>query len=79
MSDQLDAIHEYKREEGIEDTLAGEERVVGRELLGDRAHLTHGPDLEHRVLSGLAGELRLEHNILRGGQHNKEGGMVDKH
>ncbi|KAI3492707.1 hypothetical protein L1887_42625 [Cichorium endivia] len=51
-------------EERVEDTLAGEQRVVGLQLLGDGTGRTDGPDLEHGVLLLLALEFGLEHDVV---------------
>lgn len=53
------------REEGIEDTLSGQERVIGLELVSGRSGGTDGPELEHRVGSLLAFKLGLEHDVLK--------------
>jgi hypothetical protein len=53
-------------EEGVEDALTGEERVVGLELLAGGTGSTDGPDLEEGVGRLLAFEFGLEDNVLRG-------------
>ena len=57
-------LYSYAREEGVEDTLSGEQRVVGGELLDNRSHLAHGPHLHHRVARAHAFELELEDLVL---------------
>eukprot|EP00053_Salpingoeca_punica_P023409 m.9950 g.9950 ORF g.9950 m.9950 type:complete len:683 (-) comp5100_c0_seq1:47-2095(-) len=70
----------HAREEGVEDALAGQQRVVGGELLRGGAHLAHGPDLAHGVADlGLAGKLGLQHDlvdcVLAGRGHEGDGAL----
>ena len=52
------------REKTVEDTLAGQERIVGSELLSHRSHLTYGPNLHKSVLGLLTLEIGLEDDVL---------------
>lgn len=53
-----------EREKSVEDTLSSQKRMVGSELLSNRSHLSHRPDLHERVLGLDALKLGLEHDVL---------------
>lgn len=57
---------QHAGEEGVEDTLAGKEGIVGSELLGNGPGLTDGPSLEHGEAAGLSVEFNLEDGLLDG-------------
>lgn len=52
------------REEGVEDTLSGEERHIGGDLLRGRAGSSHGPELAHGVLRLLSLEVELDDDVV---------------
>ena len=51
------------RKQSVQNTLTGEKRMIGGQLLRARSRLTHGPDLQQRVLWLDAFELSLEHHV----------------
>jgi hypothetical protein len=55
-------------EERVEDTLTGEERVVGLELLAGGTRGANGPDLEEGVGGFLAFKFGLENDVLQRGK-----------
>lgn len=66
---------EYSREQGIEDSLSSQERVVGGDLLSDRSRSSNGPDLVHGVAGDLTLELSLEDDVLD--KEEEEGWVSD--
>ena len=55
------------REEGVEDSLTGQEGEIGRLLLGHRTRRSDWPDLVERVSGHLTLELGLEDDVLERG------------
>lgn len=52
------------REKGIQHSLSGQQRVIGRQLLCDGSDLSDGPHLDHGELLLQPLELQLHHHVL---------------